>query len=90
MGGVEPVEISAGRLHLRPWDAGDVATVLRAGSDPAVQRWTLVPAPYTRADAEDFVVRYVPQSWADDGELVWAVCDRPAAIHMINARFPAI
>ncbi len=78
---MEPVELvtsnamGAGRLHLRPWNAGDVDTVLRAGTDPAVQRWTTVPAPYTRADAEDFVTRYVPQSWADDGELVWAVCD---------------
>lgn len=72
---MEPVEISAGRLHLRPWDGGDVDAVLRAGTDPEVQRWTQVPSPYTRADAEDFVGRYVPQSWADDGELVWAVCD---------------
>ena len=72
---VTSTEMAAGRLHLRPWDAGDVATVLRAGSDPAVQRWTLVPTPYTRADAEAFVGRYVPQSWADGGELVWAVCD---------------
>ena len=72
---MEPVEINAGRLHLRPWDAGDIGAVLRAGADPAVQRWTLVPVPYTRADAADFVTRYVPQSWADDGELVWAVCD---------------
>ena len=81
VGAVEPVELvtpnrpGAGRLHLRPWNDGDVETVLRAGSDPAVQRWTLVPAPYTRADAEDFVSRYVPQSWADGAELVWAVCD---------------
>ena len=72
---VEPVEIAAGRLHLRPWTGGDVDAVLRAGTDPAVQRWTQVPAPYTRAHAEDFASRYVPQSWADDGELAWAVCD---------------
>jgi hypothetical protein len=68
VGGVAPVEISAGRLHLR--HLRPLAARRRAGSDPAVQRWTRVPAPYTRADAEDFVVRYVPQSWADDGELV--------------------
>jgi RimJ/RimL family protein N-acetyltransferase len=72
---MDPVEISAGRLHLRPWDAGDVGVLLRGGSDPAIARWTQVPAPYTRADAEDFACRYVPEQWAGDGELVWAVCD---------------
>lgn len=72
---VEPVEITAGHLHLRPWTDGDVDAVLRAGTDPQVQRWTQVPVPYTRAHAEDFAGRYVPQAWADDGELVWAVCD---------------
>lgn len=72
---MDPVEISAGRLHLRPWGEGDVDVVLRAGTDPEVQRWTLVPQPYTRADAQQFVARYVPEQWATGGELVWAVCD---------------
>jgi RimJ/RimL family protein N-acetyltransferase len=72
---MEPVSISAGRLHLRPWEPGDVEVVLRAGTDPQVQRWTQVPRPYTRGDAEDFVCRYVPRSWAEGGELVWAVCE---------------
>jgi RimJ/RimL family protein N-acetyltransferase len=72
---VEPVEITAGRLHLRPWEARDVEAVLRAGTDPQVQRWTQVPVPYERAHAEDFVGRYVPEQWAADGELVWGVFD---------------
>lgn len=75
LGRMDPVSITAGSLHLRPWEPTDVDVVLRAGCDPQVQRWTQVPIPYTCADAEDFVCRYVPQSWADDGELVWAVCD---------------
>lgn len=72
---MEPVEISAGRLHLRPWDARDVDVVLRGGSDPDVQRWTQVPVPCTRSDAEAFVGSFVPAQWAAGGELVWAVCD---------------
>lgn len=88
-GRVDPVELmtpgmAAGRLHLRPWQARDVEAVLRAGSDPDVQRWTQVPRPYTRADAEDFVGRYVPQSWADDGELVWAVCDATTGVPLAS------
>lgn len=72
---MDPVDISAGRLQLRPWEAADVDDVLRGGSDPQTQRWTRVPSPYTRAHAEDFVCRYAPQQWAQDGELVWAVRD---------------
>lgn len=67
--------MAAGRLHLRPWEAHDADVVLRGGSDPDVQRWTQVPVPYTRADAEAFVGAYVPAQWAAGGDLVWAVCD---------------
>lgn len=81
---MEPVEITAGRLHLRPWDERDVDTVLRAGTDPDVQRWTQVPSPYTRADAEHFVCRHVPQSWAADRELVWAVCDATSGVPLAS------
>jgi RimJ/RimL family protein N-acetyltransferase len=72
---VDPVEITAGRLHLRPWRAGDEDAVLDACTDPETQRWTQVPVPYSRADAEAFVRQYVPQAWADEAELCWAVCD---------------
>lgn len=72
---VDPVEIIAGRLHLRPWEERDVDVVLRAGTDPGVQRWTQVPVPYTRAHAEDVVGRDVPEQWTAEGELVWAVCE---------------
>jgi RimJ/RimL family protein N-acetyltransferase len=72
---VDPVEITCGRLHLRPWEPRDADAVLRAGTDPQVQRWTQVPIPYERHHAEDFVGRYVPEEWATGGELVWAVCD---------------
>jgi RimJ/RimL family protein N-acetyltransferase len=44
---VKPIEIDAGRLLLRPWQERDVDAVLRAGTDPEVQRWTQVPSPYT-------------------------------------------
>lgn len=70
-----PVELSTGSLHLRAWQPRDVDAVLRAGSDPQVQRWTQVPVPYERRHADEFVGRYVPEQWAAGGELVWAVCD---------------
>ena len=37
---MEPVEITAGRLHLRPWQAGDAEALTRALDDDQVRRWT--------------------------------------------------
>ena len=67
---MDPVEITAGRLHLRVFGAGDADDVLRACSDPLVQRWTRVPVPYTAADARAYVT-----AGAGGEQLRWAVCD---------------
>ena len=37
---VEPTEITAGRLHLRPWQDADVAALEQGLSDADVLRWT--------------------------------------------------
>jgi len=41
---MEPVEISAGRLHLRPWQPWDAPALQELLDDPEVARWT--PHPY--------------------------------------------
>ena len=74
-GPVEPVEITAGRLHLRPWQAGDEAVLLEVGADPEVQRWTSLPVPYLREHAEAYVASTAPQGWRSGREPGWAVCD---------------
>jgi len=43
------------QVALRPWRAGDAASVASACTDADIQRWTLVPDGYTAADAEQFV-----------------------------------
>ncbi|MFW0797724.1 GNAT family N-acetyltransferase [Gordonia sp. CPCC 205515] len=43
------------RLRLRQPDESDVEPIFRACQDPDIQRFTLVPVPYTRADATGFV-----------------------------------
>lgn len=73
--GVDPVDITAGRLHLRAWQAGDQAVLLVAGRDPTITRWTEVPDPYLAADAEQYVLELAPQGWACGRSLAWAVCD---------------
>jgi RimJ/RimL family protein N-acetyltransferase len=71
---MEPVEISAGNLHLRPFAPADEGEVLASCQDPEIQRWTRVPTPYTPADAHQFVAVTAPNGWAEDREYSFAVC----------------
>jgi RimJ/RimL family protein N-acetyltransferase len=45
-----------GDLVLRPKRPDDADALVAACQDPEIARWTLVPSPYTRADAEHFLV----------------------------------
>jgi RimJ/RimL family protein N-acetyltransferase len=47
--------LSGPRVLLRPWRRDDVDAVTAACQDPDLQRWTRVPVPYARTDAEAFV-----------------------------------
>jgi RimJ/RimL family protein N-acetyltransferase len=66
--GAQPT-LTGPRVLLRPWRADDVEAVLAACQDPETQRWTQVPVPYGPADAEDFVCRAAPSTWAEGGAL---------------------
>jgi RimJ/RimL family protein N-acetyltransferase len=44
-----------GDLVLRPMRSEDLDAVTAACQDPEIQRWTFVPSPYTRADAEAYL-----------------------------------
>src|SRR4051794_39146741 len=54
MGPIEPPVLRdpAGDLVLRPQRRADAGAVAAACQDPEIPRWTFVPSPYTRADAE--------------------------------------
>ncbi|MBL7490912.1 GNAT family N-acetyltransferase [Frankia sp. AgB1.9] len=75
MPALEPVEITAGSLHLRPWRPQDADDVFTACQDPDIQRWTMVPSPYTQADAVTFVERVAPIGWATGTAAQLAVVD---------------
>lgn len=72
---MEPVEISAGRLHLRPWQPSDAPAVLAACQDGQSQRWTTLPSPYTAEHARSFVEELAPAGWANDTDYGFAICD---------------
>jgi RimJ/RimL family protein N-acetyltransferase len=56
-------------VRLRPWRADDAGAVFAACQDPQIQRWTQVPVPYRREDAEGFVGPFATQTWAEGGAL---------------------
>ena len=68
-------EITAGAVHLRPFRPSDADVVLAACQDDGIARYTGVPAPYTRADAERYTSLSCLGSWAARTGVVYAVCD---------------
>jgi RimJ/RimL family protein N-acetyltransferase len=71
----EPVEITAGRLHLRPWEPRDAGAVLAACRDPELLRWTTLPDPYTEQDAQAWVEQLAPAAWREGTGAHFAVLD---------------
>ncbi|MFH5822713.1 GNAT family N-acetyltransferase [Georgenia sp. AZ-5] len=71
---MEPFTLSTpdGTLLLSTPTADDVDRIAAICAETEVQRWTTVPSPYTRADAEGFVGTFVPKGWAA-GSPTWAV-----------------
>jgi RimJ/RimL family protein N-acetyltransferase len=72
---MQPVEISAGRLHLRPWSPYDGEALLTLFSDPATVAWTPAPVPFTPEDAERRLTADYPALWESDRGAPFAVLD---------------
>ena len=68
----EPVELTTRRLVLSVPAAADIDAIFAACQDPDIQRFTTVPSPYQRTDAEDFV-RLVAEWWESGTECTWAI-----------------
>lgn len=67
---MEPVTLTTERLVLHVPDESDIDAITAACQDPEIPRWTTVPSPYTRADAEEYV-RLIGEWWADGSETIW-------------------
>lgn len=68
-----PAELTDGTVRLRCWLPGDLAQLMRMGSDPENARRTRVPEPYGLEDAR----RYIAQSsleLGDGREASYALC----------------
>lgn len=64
--------LTDGTVTLRPHGPDDIDDMVIQGRDPQMQRWTNVPSPYHRTDAEDFL-RSCQQGWVDGDSLSWAI-----------------
>jgi len=72
---MEPTEITAGRLHLRPYIEADIDAVYACCQDPDIQRWTTVPVRYLRAHAQGYVERNTVDGWRAGTGNSFAVVD---------------
>ncbi len=71
--GMEPFVLATDRVRLSVPTPADVDRVAEICADPAIARWTTVPSPYTRSDAEGFVSGFVNDGWAQEKDFTWAV-----------------
>ena len=65
--------LTDGTVTLRAHRAEDAEGSYEQCQDPLSQRWTTVPIPYSREDAEKFVGRIMPEGWEQDTEWGFAV-----------------
>jgi RimJ/RimL family protein N-acetyltransferase len=61
------------QISLRPMRGDDLDAIVAACRDPDSVRWTTVPSPYHRADAEFFVTTYAPRRWLCGDGAIFAV-----------------
>ncbi|WAA67231.1 GNAT family N-acetyltransferase [Microbacterium oxydans] len=71
------------RLVLRAPAEADVDAITDACQEPEISRWTTVPSPYNREDAEEFV-RLVAGWWAEGAETVWGMYAGDELVGMIG------
>lgn len=67
------VALTTGRLILKELEPQDVEALTAICQDPGIQQWTMIPSPYTRADAESFVNRIAPAGRAAGTDAVFGL-----------------
>lgn len=53
--------LTDGVVALREWTDADAAALVAPLDEPEIARWTRVPSPYTRADAEEYLAGREPR-----------------------------
>jgi RimJ/RimL family protein N-acetyltransferase len=66
--------LSDGEVRVRGLRASDIPAIVAACQDPEIPRWTRVPSPYAREDAERFLAVVAAESAAGEG-IALAIAD---------------
>ncbi|MET9182001.1 GNAT family N-acetyltransferase [Kitasatospora aureofaciens] len=72
----ELATLTTDRLVLRAPREPDIDAIFAACQDTEIQRWTVVPVPYRREDAEFFVRTLAPEGLATGAKYIWCVVER--------------
>lgn len=80
---MEPVLLQTPRLELSVLGEGDAEAIVAAGQDPAVQRYTSVPSPFTRAGADELIAAS-QAGWRDGDRLSWAVREAGVPVGVVG------
>lgn len=67
-------ELGDDTIRLRPPESGDAAAITAAVQDPDIPRFTMVPSPYTVADAAAFIERSAEQ-WRSGEAAPFVIAD---------------
>ncbi|HEX8630357.1 MAG TPA: GNAT family N-acetyltransferase [Catenuloplanes sp.] len=67
------VKAGAQELRLRAPAGRDLDALVASCQDPEAMRWTTVPQPYQRSDAEFFVHQHAPHQWAQGQGAVFVI-----------------
>ncbi len=83
-----PVVLRTPRLVLDQPGEQDIDAVVAYCQDPVLQRFTTIPVPYGRSDAERFLLELVPAWWAAGTEETFAIRERTGGplLGVIGAR----
>ncbi|MEU8655229.1 GNAT family N-acetyltransferase [Actinoplanes philippinensis] len=76
-------EIHGDRLALRPWQERDVASVVAAFADPAIQRWHC--RSLTTDEAREWIAQWQPR-WRAETDASWAITENGRVAGQIGLR----
>ena len=73
----EPIVLTGPRVVLSIPGEADIDRIAELCQDATIARWTTIPVPYSRADAEGFVLDLVTGGWARGTNCTWAIRSSP-------------
>ncbi|TWD81882.1 RimJ/RimL family protein N-acetyltransferase [Kribbella amoyensis] len=65
--------LTDGVITLRAHTPTDIDPAYEACQDPEMQRWTTIPVPYERQNAETYVTGIIPTGWREETTYAWAI-----------------